>query len=152
MSKLFSSLFGLAVLGLGVPAWALPAGVVYDVTLGGSNAGTMYFVLDSETPEQACRYSVAWTAPRGVLTSQCDLDESLVVGREICGENARGGLTSMVQLVPGQYCDGVDDNGQQISIFILVAGERAEDGSLEGIVQVSAGDWSVVPFNAVPAT
>ena len=151
MNRLFSSLFCLALVVLGGPAQALPEGVLYDAFMDGANVGTLLFALDSETPEVACRYSVAWMAPGGDLSAQCYLDEMMVLGRASCAANAQGPLTSLVQTAPSLNCDGFDGNSQQATFFLMALGERAEDGSLDGQVQESAAEPDVDAFRTAPA-
>jgi hypothetical protein len=133
-----------------VPARALLAGVPYEAFMDGTNVGTLIFVLESTTLGVACRYSVEWVLTGGSTSSQCYLDESVAVGREDCASNALGPMSGLVQLAPGQDCDGFNTSGQQTSFFVVMLGERAADGSLDGLIQASAADPYFDAFRAVP--
>ncbi len=148
MNKLFSSLVCLAVLVRGAPAHAIPTGVLYDAFMDGVSVGTLVFELDSEIPLVACRYSVDWMAPGNFLSAQCYLDEMMTVGRAICAADASEPMTGLLQLAPSDVCDGFDGNAQETSFFLMALGEHADDGSLDGLVQISAAEPDVDAFSA----
>src|ERR1700749_3101916 len=91
-------LTALAVLVVGAPAAALPAGVPYTATVDGIAAGTLFFAVEGQIPGGACRYDVAWDYGASIFAEQCTLDEALSLGHFSCPRNALGPLPSIVVL------------------------------------------------------
>jgi hypothetical protein len=151
VNRILSCLAALGTLALPVSAGALPAGVPYQILLGGTKAGTLVFALDAHLAAGACRYAAAWAAGGTVPEDRCYFDEATWLGHESCFENSLGPISSLVVVAPGAPCWGFDTNGQDNAVFLLVLGEHAEDGSLDGVLQFTSASQAVSSFHAGPA-
>jgi hypothetical protein len=151
MSRFFAWLPCLAALVVAGRAEALSAGVPYAATVDGSPVGTLRFQLEAQIPGGACRYDAAWDFGEGIIFGeQCILDEALSVGHFSCPRNALGPIPSIVVLAPAQDCQGFDGTGQSNPVFMMLLGESASTGALQGLIQFSAATQSVSAFHAAP--
>jgi hypothetical protein len=150
LTKLLSSLAGLAALLLAMPVRALPTWAAYSASLGGAPVGTLYFDLDEQVPG-GCRYMGAWEFGDGIPGEQCAIDESTSAGHRSCLRNALRPVPSLVLLAAGEPCWGFDGSGQSNSVFTLILDERVTDGALDGLVQLDSATSAVSSFHASPS-
>jgi hypothetical protein len=146
--KLLSSLFCLTLLLVPARARALSTTTTFTAFVGGAQAGTLRFALDSVIVGVACRYVAAWQSLDALTTAQCSVDEEIWAGHQSCVENGPAPIAGIVENIGGQGCAGFDGNGRDTSVFLLMLGEGA-DGELDGVIQYSAASSIPSAFEAV---
>jgi hypothetical protein len=137
-------------------AAALPTQSVYDVSSpdgpdlsDADELGILLFDLDADTG-RSCRYYLEWSdnVDTEALSVDCYVDEAKTHGASSCVANSQVAVPTILTNDRRFACTGFNTDGVVTPVFMLVAGESAGTGRLDGVIQFTAANTVLYSLSA----